>query len=608
MRFLGNSSYPVHWTRYLQVVSLLSILIILEGIATLIWLLVDPSEPGSRVFLAYSLEKWILILASILVISVFVFILWVIRSKPGWIETGIKVFEWPRYAGGILIFSTLLFVGSTGLMVWMPRIDTIQPYYQELLPFTLWGTAIVTQGWISLVALMWQPITKTAKIFFPLDREQQIYPTMAASKYLFIIMVALSLAYLILQVKNYLNVREAVLIGDSWSYLQGASLDWNDPAFFSERRPWAILLIFKLLGSSQVAIGIFQLVLSTSAWLFLAWVFVGSLQNQWGKLIGFFVTLVFSFSPTVQLWNHTVLSESLSISLLILILALFVRLSQQWKWRYLFWLSLSFVLWMSFREANTYIALFVAIALLGMGFVQRTFRVYWIVSFLIGMTFLVNYQLSSVYALPRWALPLAEVITHRILPNPEYLEFFTDNGMPTPRGLMALSGRNANSDDFAIINNSELKGFSRWLFNDARNVYVRFLLAHPGYTIASPLVNIQVLLGYDYHQGVPIPDYLPALPDWVNGLFYPVGWFWPYVWLSIFAIGYVFAVNLRSKRRLFWIILAFLLLAVPQLYLIWHGDALDVERHAVVMNIQIHLGIWWMVLFQVDSFLANRKA
>jgi uncharacterized membrane protein len=322
-------------------------------------------------------------------------------------------------------------------------------------------------------------------------------------------------------------------------------------------------------------------------------------------LTGFVVTLSFSLTPTVQLWNHTVLSESLSISLLVLILAAFVGLSQGWKWRYLVGLILFFVLWMSFREANAYIALFVALALLFMGFVRRTFRVYWLLSFFIGAAFLVNYQLSSAYGLPRWALPLAEVITHRILPDQEYLEYFSENGMPVTPELMALSGKNANSDNYAIINTNELKKFSRWLFNDAQNVYVRFLLTHPVYAITSPLVDIKALLGYDYFKGFRIPNYVPTMPALVNDLIYPVSWFWPYLWVSLLAAGFILVLNLRTKERVYWISVAFLLLALPQLYLIWHGDALDVERHAVVMNIQFHLGILWLVIIYIDRVIAK---
>lgn len=454
---------------------------------------------------------------------------------------------------------------------------------------------------------MWQNISRAFKDYFPVNGEKQIYSIKDANRYLLLAITGISLIYLVLQIKSYLTVREAAMIGDSWSYLQGASLDFHDPAFFSERRPWGILLIYKILGSSQVGIEIFQHSISSIAWLWLAWSLARSIQNSMVKLIGFIATLGFSLTPTVQLWNHAVLSESPSISLMILILATFIHLTQQWKWGYFLLLIPLFVFWMSIREANAYIALFVALALLLMGCARPTFRIYWLLSFLICVVFFINYQFSSKYALPRWALPLAEVITHRILPEQEYLEYFMDNGMPVTPELMALSGRNANSDNYAVINSKNLKPFSRWLFNDAKNVYVKFLLSHPGYTVASPLADVKSLLGYNYYKGFDIPDYSPVLPIPANEFFYPIQLFWLYLWLSIFAAGFILVANLHNNKGINWITILFLLLTIPQIYLIWHGDALDVERHAVVMNIQFHLGIWWLVILHIDTMLISRK-
>jgi len=587
-------------------VSVLILIIALEGLGTLVWFIAHPSEPASRVFLFYSLERWLLIIATSAIILVFLFVLWAIRFRTVWVDNLLKFFERPKQASNLVVSVTFLFVIVAGLMIWLPRNDVAQSYFARIFPLLLWGFVILAQVWFFLVALNWQTIVKTIKVYFPVSKENQIYPVNTTNRYLLLALIGISLVYLVLQVRNYLNVREAVLIGDSWSYLYGASLDLKDPAFFSERRPWGILLVYKILGSSQAMIELFQLSVSTLAWLWLALVFIGSIKNQWIKLTGFIVTLGFSLSPAVQVWNHTVLSESLSISLMVLILALFLGLSQRWKWRYLSLLILLFLFWMSFREANAYVALFVAFALFIMGLARRTFRAYWVLSFFIGVIFLINYQLSSAYALPRWALPMAEVITKRILPNQEYLDYFAENGMPVTPELMALSGRWANSDDYAVINSTKLKKFTRWLFKDARNVYVKFLLTHPAYTIWSPLANVKDLLGYDYFKGIPVPGYAPALPVQVNELFYPERWFWVYWWISLVSTGFIFATGSRTSKSLYWFILIFLLLSIPHLYLVWHGDALDVERHAVLANIQFHLGVWLLIILYVDRVITNQ--
>jgi hypothetical protein len=49
-----------------------------------------------------------------------------------------------------------------------------------------------------------------------------------------------------------------------------------------------------------------------------------------------------------------------------------------------------------------------------------------------------------------------------------------------------------------------------------------------------------------------------------------------------------------------------LLLSIPHLYLVWHGDALDVDRHAVLANLQFHLGVWLLIILFVDRVTTNR--
>jgi len=607
VHLLGISSYQTRWQRLIQAVVCLDILIISEGIGTLAWLMAHPSELGSRVFLAYSLERWFLILVTTVMVAVFLYLLWGIKYKTRRVQTLVEFFEATKQANKLLISVTVLFILSTGLMLWLPRVDVLQPYLLRLYPLLLWGSAIVVQIWLFLMAMMWGTVIQFMRDTFPVDREEQLYPVKAASKSLLIVLILISLGYLIIQFKSYLSVRQAILIGDSWSYLQGAALDISDPNFFSERRPWAILLFYKMLGSSQPLIEIFQLWISTGAWLFLAWKFIGSIKKDWIKIAGFLVILGFSLSPTVQVWNHAVLSESLSISVMVLIIAIFVGLAQKWEWRALFFLMLYFVLWMSFREANAYIALMVALALVIIGLAKWTIRVYWILSFLIGVTFFINYQLSAIYALPRWALPLAEVITVRILPDQEYRDFFASNGMPVNPALMAFSGRWANSDEYAIVNSVELAKFEKWLFTEGRDVYVKFLLTHPRYTIESPLQNLDVLLAGDFFEEIPVPGYTPALPTIICEILYPRQYFQLYLWFSIFASGFIFATGIRQKKRVNWVVFVFLFLAIPHLYLVWHGDALDIARHAVMGNVQFHLGIWLLLVLFIDSIFIDRR-
>ena len=604
MHFLGNSSYPARWKRFLWFASLLDIIIVLEGIATFVWLFASPSEPESRVFLAYSLARWGLIVFTIVLIFLFVFVLWGIKNRHEWTLKIIAPFENGKRNASLLVFSTIIFVVMLGAHIGLLSNERMQVYYWQLFPLLLFITLLVLQVWIFLLASLRQVRNRLLNTWFPVYQEDQSH-FKTTDKYLLIGLILISLMYVIAQISAGIRIPQAVALGDTTSYLEGARMQLSDPAFFSERRPWGILLIFKLLGGSLSAIGFAQLAFSTIAWLSLAWILVGSLRSNGGKFLGFMFTLGISLSPTVQVWNHAGLSESFSISTMVIILAFLVGLLQRWRWFFFLSLIFFFALWLSIHEVNLYLGMLTAITLFIFGLVRKHFRTFLVISFSIAVVLAINSHLSSLYALPRWALPVAEVITKRILPVPEYLDYFSSQGMPVRPELMALSGRWAHSDNYAILNDLKLRKFSNWLFRDGKTVYAKFLIAHPIYTFTMPLLNLNEMLAVDFSHL--IPGYVPALPLIANEFLFPICWFRIYLGLSVLLLGLTLWKHRREKSRAYWLIVLFFAFSIPYLYLTWHGDALDVERHASIANVQFHLGMWLLVVFLIDTVLKNRS-
>jgi len=453
---------------------------------------------------------------------------------------------------------------------------------------------ILRQAWLRIL-----------KTFFPIFPEDQSHFE-TIRKHLWIVLFGISLVYLIMQIRAGIKIPQAAELGDTTSYLEGAGMQLSDPAFFSERRPWGILLVFKLLGGSLASIGFAQLAFSTLVWLSLAWILVGSFGSSAGKLLGFVFILGISLSPTVQVWNHAGLSESFSISTMIAILTLFIGLLQRWRWSFFLALIFFFVLWMSIREVNLYLGLLTAIALFGFGLIRKSYKSFLILSICITAMFVMDSHLSSLYGLPRWALPLAEVITKRILPVPEYREYFSNQGMPVSPELMALSGRWANSDNYAILNDPRLRPFSKWLFREGKTVYANFLIAHPIYTLTFPLMNLDEMLAVDFSQL--IPGYEAALPPFVNEFLFQMRWFWAYLWMSVLLLALILWAQRKEKVRVYWVILLFFAFSIPYLYLAWHGDALNLARHASIANIQFHLGFWLLLVFFLDKQISRLEA
>lgn len=600
MHILRIPSYPLRWRHSLWAASLLDVVIVLEGIGTLVWYLVHPSESVSRFFLAYSLERWGLILFTSGLVFLAVYVLWMIRNRQKLTTTVIEYFEGEKQAAGLLAVFTVMSALMAVMHIGLLSNQSTRGYYHQLSPFLVFVTLTVLEIWIFLFLILRQSRVLILKIWFPVYQEE-IADFKAIGRNLLIGLAVISIFYLVLQVIAGARLPKAVELGDTTSYLEGARLQLSNPAFFSERRPWGILLIYKLLGGSLTSIGLAQLVFSTIAWLFLAWMLTGSLKTSAGKLLGFVIVLGISLSPTVQTWNHAGLSESFSISMMTVILALFIGLLQKWRLSFFLPLIFLFALWLSVHEVNLYLGLLVAAILFAIGLIRKSYRIFLILSFCIIAVAAVNSYLSSLYALPRWALPVAEVITKRILPVPKYRDYFSSQGMPVTSELMALSGKWAHSDNYAILNSHQLREFSKWLFTDGKAAYTKFLITHPIYTLTLPAANVGEMLAVDFSQL--IPGYKPALPAIVNELFFPVRWFWVYLGLSILLS----VINLWEQRheasRATWLIVLFFTFSIPYLYLAWHGDALDLARHASIANIQFHLGSWLLLVFYLDKKL-----
>src|SRR5919198_5526248 len=111
------------------------------------------------------------------------------------------------------------------------------------------------------------------------------------------------------------------LTPDTIEYQRIAALPLS-PDFFSELKPWAVPLLYKLLpGTAAVSVPVAQLLISIAAWLVLAFAFGRCFTGRRLRLLATALVLAFSCSPLVAQWDGVLLSESLSLSLLALVLA-----------------------------------------------------------------------------------------------------------------------------------------------------------------------------------------------------------------------------------------------------------------------------------------------
>ncbi len=391
---------------------------------------------------------------------------------------------------------------------------------------------------------------------------------------------------------------------DSHVFLDVASQPVLSTAFLAGQRPFVVPLMYKLVGGRSAAIYVLQSVISALAWSVLAVQVARSLRRPWVKATGLGLILAIGLTMPVLGWDTIVMSESISLSLMVLLVAGTIWLAQGWHWAKMAAVLAVALLWAFCRETNVYVLLMIAVVLIQAALVQPSFRRYLWAAAMFTVFFAAN-QVSSGIA-RRWEFPLLNVFGQRILPNASATAFFRTSGMPMTPRLASMAHRWASSDDNAFFNDPDLAEFRQWLRSRGRFTYLQWLLSHPGRSFSEPMANINEMFGPTCIASFS-PAFSGALPDLLEGVVsYPKEGTIVLWWLAGIAMGVIFGVGIWRSNP-FWVIpVALILLAYPHAFLVWHGDAMEIARHALQAKVQFQIGLWLLGLLALDHLPAKQ--
>jgi len=571
----------------------------LAGIFVIGSLLAEPSQTGG--FLGFSPGRWIILILNLSLLTVISIALYKIWNNQGgkletWLSSKNNLFR-------LFFLSLIIFCISLPTALGMIPAIRYFIYFGRICPSLIWLALASGQVWLTLLILLRRAILLWFRQFFPLDDPPQ--ETRPLSKKQKFAVLGILILYIAFQWSSHLRVSEALWLPDSIDYIFPAkTFAWNEPGLWTHTKPWGTAVLYKLTGSSPVTIDAVQTVLSALAWLILAWVFARIIRTGWLKVTGFAIILGFSLAPSVQMWNHIIQSESLSISLMVLILAVWLSLLQAWRWDKVIFLVFLFAWWIGTRETNVFLSFLIASLLLIVGLVYKGQRFYWAVSVLLVLFGYANMQISELPTIPRWLYPLTNTVLHRILPNEEFLLYFEAKGMPTSPELLALSGGFADSGNFAVFNHPALDEMERWLYRRGKDIYIQFLIYHPVYTLTSPWQHTRELLAPKELSSYAPDQYAPVLA-WLFGAVFFLDSLWLVLLLAVLVFILLFAKKSWQGMPVVWLMLGFLALFFPHFYLVWHGDAAEVGRHAIQASVQLRLALWLLLLLALDKIMTN---
>jgi hypothetical protein len=344
-------------------------------------------------------------------------------------------------------------------------------------------------------------------------------------------------------------------------------------------------------------IAVFQTILSVIGWTFLAWVFTSRIQNGAVKVLSAALIIAFGFTPQLADWDSVMGAESLSISLFMLAFGLLIWLAFAFMEKpgtnraNVVGFSLFFVtafFWTFVRDVNAYPILFTGILIGALYIIPRFRRTK--APLVASLLLLALFVLGYVSARQRGPImmTLKQVWASDIVNSPARLSFFTQRGMP----------------EF------DSPEFSPWLAEHGPQLYMLFLLSHPGYTTQNFLEDMNFAFTENlqpYFRANDIPsraglillgDYLHPRDGAIFGIIV--------ILLGIVWIPVLFRKDASLLPWAWALTVAFLTASTTMFFSVF-GDVIGLHRHTLSSVATYRLLMWMLILVFSDYALRQKE-
>jgi hypothetical protein len=404
---------------------------------------------------------------------------------------------------------------------------------------------------------------------------------------------------------------------DSLSYQASASHSLVSKALWAGPRAPVTPLLWKLTGSLTSFV-VLQTVVSIVAWSTLA-VVVGLLARRgWPRLVAGGLVLGFAATTPIVQWDRSVLSENISLSLLALLFATSILWAHRPTLRRAGALVAVALVFAATRDTHIWVVALLALALgayaswRATG--QRAHRnphaaagVAWMAAALAVVVLLTGWSSAAAHRTQR---NVVNVFSVRVFPYVDRVDWFADHGMPEAARVRKLARAAKAVDGNAPVVGIDtdapvFAALGRWLRDDGTSTYVEWLLTHPGYVLGEPLRRPErTFNNAEGHLSFyAAPDRTDA--SLANRLLYPPWWV-----VLIETVGAVAgAVWMRRWRGHVWQMTALLgVIGIAHMLIAWHGDGMEVTRHAAIANVQVRLAVLLALGFLLPRKVERQSA
>lgn len=414
---------------------------------------------------------------------------------------------------------------------------------------------------------------------------------------------------------------------DTVTYAAVAEAPLSSSEFWAGQRSFTLPLVYKALDIDQTSLRLlsrmrsisgYQFILGVMSWTTLAIATASMMRTRALQLLGFGVILAFAMTLDVSLWDRVLLSESSATSLLALLVSLGLfgvkygdRLGPRGRWWQIpYWLGFGIlsVLYSFTRDTNAYFLAacgVLIVATMAIRGVRRHPSAPAWIAFSVFLLAIFYVQTKNADRGERWEFPYFNILHMRILPVQAARSYFEAAGMPTDPATTKILQLNRRPFFQALETNPSAQPLIEWVKAEGRKTYFGYLLSRPAETFMQPISRARNLISpvsTEYRAD----DF--SVPIWLR-LFSSVVFPLPLIivlgWLGIVIVA-ACLIGRNGGMRPVWLVPAMLLAtALPLMYVVWYGDAIEVERHAFQISLQVRLGLWIITVLLADAWLAR---
>jgi hypothetical protein len=411
--------------------------------------------------------------------------------------------------------------------------------------------------------------------------------------------IAATVIAIVVAFRHLAAPQQPMLFWDSSAYLETAERPFEWVHFYYPK-PFAVPLLYRVVGADPWQIADLQEWLAVGAWLALAATLALCFERGRARIAGAAAAVLLLFDPFRIGYCDAILSESINDSLLAIVIATAVALARfgqvpRARPPLLAAFAVVGAVWILTRDTNALVAL-VAGASCAIAWRRDLRRRTGELAVLGGLAVLAGFTLWSTTVTPPathltfqkdWPEDFGARITYstmnnvvdRVLPDPDARAFFVERGLPQVDELRAQPER------YYLFADPRYEPSRRWIESSARGVWFSYLAHHPIQRLVDQVDQFWVF------SGVARGEYARYMPSgWKRG-----GWLRKLgsnhvVVLALVAIA---AIALWRQRRDALVRLAACAIASGWVGSLaaFYGDSSEVGRHCYGSGQQVMLGL-----------------